>query len=683
MKDIGAVVRLGPAGCADLDAGIRDEWLLTDGLGGYAMGTAAGLRTRRYHGLLVVATERGVPVTQPGGVAERHLALAALDTVLVIDGVRHRLATDEWTNGVIDPRGHCLLSGLEAGGGTVRHRWTIGAVVVECEVAMVRGRPAVGVVHRVVRAPGPVDLEVAALGTWRDAHGERRADGPDLEIDERPDGVVVEGAWRVTGPGFRVGTDWYRGVRYREEAARGLDHVEDLRHVATFGARLAPGGTLDVVAWAGYVDVPPVPASVIVADARIRATDLLTAAGLPTTPDGTAQDVALRRLVIAADQHITAAPAVIAGYPWFGEWSRDTMTSYEGLFLSTGRVREGAALLRRYAATVSEGMLANTADTGVLEYNTVDATLWFVHAVDRHLEVTGDLDLAAELLPTLRRILAAHITGTRYGIGLDPYDGLLRCGAAADPSISPDIALTWMDARIAGIAVTPRHGKPVEVNALWVNALSVLEGLERSVGAGDHGSVTVGIAELREHAAASFRARFVLPGGGLRDVVDLPGPAGLPEDDDTLRPNQLLAVSLPHGPLAGDLDAAAGVVRAVAPLVTPLGMRTLAPDAPGYHGRHRGSPEERDHGYHSGTVWPWLIGPYVSAVRATGLLAPAEEEAILDGLTGHLAEAGLGSICETADGDAPHGPTGCPFQAWSVAELLRLLKRPVVPRAGR
>ena len=415
----------------------------------------------------------------------------------------------------------------------------------------------------------------------------------------------------------------------------------------------------------------------MIEQARQRTVTLLAAAGLPPQPAGTSADAALRRLVIAADHHITAAPGVVAGFPWFGEWSRDTMTSYAGLFLSSGRIREGAALLRRYAGTVSRGMLANTADTGAAEYNTADGTLWFVHAIGRHVEVTGDRQLGVDLAPVLAEILAAHRAGTRFGIGVDPADGLLRAGSgttAGTPDDAEHVALTWMDARVDGVPVTPRHGKPVEVNALWINALAVLG---RLLPEPDEA------VELREQAVKSFRARFLLPGGGLRDVVDAPGPDG-PVDDDTLRPNQLLAASLPDGPLAGDPVAALGVVRAVAALVTPLGLRTLPPGAAQYRPVHRGGPANRDAAYHQGTVWPWLIGPYADALAAAGLPTDTVLDGLLDGLLGHLTEAGLGSVSETADGDAPHATTGCPFQAWSVAELLRLLKppRPSLPAGG-
>ena len=353
-------------------------------------------------------------------------------------------------------------------------------------------------------------------------------------------------------------------------------------------------------------------------------------------------DDADAQLVLAADQFaITTAgrPTAVAGYPWFGEWSRDLMTSYEGLYLATNRHDEGREVLRTSAATVSEGMLANTADTGSLEYNTVDGTLWFVHALGRHVSVTGDDDLGSELAPVLEQIVQHHIDGTRYGISVDPADGLLRQGADG-------WALTWMDARVDGVPVTQRAGKPVEVNALWLRALDV-----------------AGQTALRDRAAASFNARFVrADGGGLLDVVD--GPGG---DDASVRPNQLLAVSLPGSPLSG--DAARSVVDVCRrSLLTPLGLRSLAPDDPRYKEHHRGSPAERDAAYHQGTVWPWLLGPYVDAARSAGVPV----DGVLAGIEAHLGEWGLGSVSETADGAAPHAATGCPFQAWSVAEVLRV-----------
>jgi predicted glycogen debranching enzyme len=614
-------MRFGRQLCGDLAAASAREWLVTDGLGGFAMGTVGGLRTRRYHGLLVVATE------PPGG---RMLALASLDPVLAIGDARVRLAVHEWADGTVDPSGHAHLASFALEDGLPRWRWQVGDVIVERELASVYGQPAVAVVHRVVAAPRPVRLELSAIGTWRDVHAERFA-GAAPEVEHLADGYVFEGAYRVAGPGFVPGGEWYTGVRYREEAARGLNDREDLWQAGTFAAELAPGETLDVTAWAGDPGASPPPAPKVVAAARARSRKLVRAAGAKNPVDAA--------LVLAADQLIVTGPTVVAGYPWFGDWSRDTMTSYEGLFLETGREEEGRRLLVRNAATLSDGMLANTADTGTLEYNTVDGTLWFLHAVGRHVERTGDVDLAADLVAQLVAVVEAHVAGTRYGIGVDPADGLLVQGADG-------IALTWMDARVDGVPVTQRAGKAVEINALWVNGLATVAGLLGRVG-----EDASRVRSLEETARASFPGAFLL-GGACRDVVG----------GDRLRPNQLLAVSLPYAPLRER-----SVVESCGPLLTSIGLRSLAPEDPDWIGRHRGSSAERDRAYHQGTVWPWLIGPYVEAALKTGVPV----DGVLEGLEAHLDDWGLGSVSETADGDAPHDATGCPFQAWSVAELLR------------
>ncbi|GAA0804457.1 amylo-alpha-1,6-glucosidase [Spirilliplanes yamanashiensis] len=633
-------ISFGPQVCGDPAAGGAREWLLPDGLGGYAMGTVSGLRTRRYHGLLVVAG--ATP-------ASRRLALAALDATLTLpSGATVRLGTHEWASGAVEPRGHELLSGFTLADGLPRWRWRVGDTVVERELAMTHGRPAVAVVHRLV-AGGPVGLTLEALCTWRDAHGERTAAGPPPTVEPAADGCVVAGAYRLTGPGVRPAGRWWRGVHHREEAARGLNPGEDLWHAGSFHTTLtAPGDAAQVTAWAGDATAladRPAPPVEVVAAARRRHRAVVAAAR--PADDLTAS------LALAADAFVVRTPAgpdVVAGYPWFGAWSRDTMISYEGLFLATGRADAGADLLRSYAATLSEGMLANTADTGAVEYNTVDGTLWFLHAVGRHVAATGDTGLAADLLPGLRAVVGAHLAGTRYGIRADPADGLLTQGADGE-------ALTWMDARVDGVPVTQRRGKPVEVNALWVNALAVVADLAART-RGDAGPA----ARAHEAAVAGFRRRFPAPHGLLYDVVD--GPGG---DDPALRPNQLLAWSLPHAPLRPEPEALRRVAGA---LLTPVGLRSLAPAERGFTGRHRGTGAARDAAYHQGTVWPWLAGPYRDAARRCGLTddeAPAATAA-------HLAEWGLGSVSETADGDPPHAATGCPFQAWSVAEALRTLR---------
>lgn len=602
------------------------EWLVTDGLGGFAMGTAGGLRTRRYHGLLIVATH------PPSG---RMLGLAALDPVLVVGDRRIRLAVHEWGSGAVDPAGHLDLASFVLEDGVPLWRWSIGDVIVEREVAMARGRPAVGVIHRLIRAPRSVRIELGAVCTWRDVHGERFG-GPDPSVELTADGFVFDRAYRVRGPEFRPEGAWWRDARYRVEADRGLSDREDLWFAGAFAADLQPGKEAEVTAWAGDLSDPPRPARAVVQAARNRAREVASAAKAPDDVEET--------LAVAADQFIVAGPTIVAGYPWFGDWSRDTMTSYEGLFLETNRWDEGRMLLERMSGTLSQGMLANTADAGGTEYNTADGTLWFVHALGRHVEVTGDLDLAAALVPAVEEIVEHHVAGTRFGIRVDPADGLLTQGQEG-------LALTWMDARVDGRPVTPRMGKPVEINALWINALATIADLQARLG---RDASRTGFLEAR--ARAAFRGRFVRE-RSLLDVID--GPHG---DSTEVRPNQLLAVSLPRSPLRE-----AVVVHACAPLVTSLGLRSLAPWDGSYRGSHRGGVAQRDEAYHQGTVWPWLIGPYVEAAIRTSV----DVTGALDGLEVHLGEWGLGSVSETADGDPPHAGTGCPFQAWSVAEFLR------------
>ncbi len=609
------------------------------------MGTVSGLRTRRYHGLLVVAGDI------PG---RRTMALASLDPIITLrGGAVVRLAAHEWASGSVAPDGHTLLASFELRDGLPRWRWRVGEVVLERILAFQHGTPSLAVAHTLV-AGGPIGLAVEPLCTWRDMHGERHAESG-LRVEKTADGVLVEDSYRVAGPGFEPDGEWYSGAYHREESSRGLNPTEDLFRPGRFVGALDNGQTLEIHAWAGGPDVlatPPPPAREVITAARRRARTL-------TRPE---DDETTGALTVAADAFIvrtgTGRPDVVAGYPWFGSWSRDTMIAYEGLFLATRRADEGRSLLRAHAETLSEGMLANTADTGHVDHNTADATLWFLHAVDRHLATTGDDDLAAELCAALDRVIAKHREGTRYGIRVDPTDGLLTQGADG-------YALTWMDAIVHGGPITPRRGKAVELNALWINALGALGGLRERLGRD-----RADLDRLRDRAVGSFRRRFPSGNGWLYDVIDSPGRGGVDGGADaSLRPNQLLAYGLPYAPMRGTDPAP---VRAAArTLLTPLGLRTLSPTDPSYLGVHRGDPATRDRAYHQGTVWPWLIGPYADAAAAVGL----PTDGILDGLRAHLGEWGVGSVSETADGDPPHAATGCPFQAWSVAETLRIHRR--------
>jgi predicted glycogen debranching enzyme len=601
------------------------------------MGTVSGLRTRRYHGLIISSG------AHPG---DRQVGLVSLDPVVDINGKLWSLGVHEWAAGTIAPTGYQLLESFVYDHGLPRWRWRIGETVIERSLAMVHGRSAIGVVHRLIAGP-PVTLTLSAVGTWRDAHGERHASGPAPTMAPTVDGVVVDGAYRIAGPGFTADGTWYLGAHLREEAARGLAADEDLWSIGHFTADLSAGESLDVTAWAGDLATPPPPAREIIVAAAARNRGLLTTARVTDDVDAT--------LALAADAFVIEGPDVVAGYPWFGAWSRDTMISYEGLFLVSHRADLGRDVLRRYAAALADGMLPNTADisdsTGAPEFNSVDAPLWFIHAVGRHVAVTGDTDLAAELLPGLTTIIDAYADGTRYGIGIDAR-GLITAGTA-------ETSLTWMDARVDNVPVTSRSGSPVEINALWCNALGAMAAMSGRAGTG---RASDWFESRRDRAVTAFRSSFTAtsagtpPDGGasLPDVLTAAGA------DRSIRPNQLFAYSLPYGPLRGHRPP--DVVGAQ--LLTALGLRTLAPDDPAYRGLHLGDGAARDRAYHQGTVWPWLIGPYVGARHEAGLPV----DGLLDGLAAHLGEYGIGSISETLCGDAPHTATGCPFQAWSVAQ---------------
>lgn len=610
---------LGPQVCGvpSRDAGAGREWLVTDGLGGWATGTVSGLRTRPEHALLTVAGPGRTP----------HVALASLDlTVTLPTGTKVALYTHAWESGRLDPHGHRLLETFTLAHGLPRWRWRIGDVVIERELAFGFRRAELAVVHRVLSSPAPVGLTVAAMCTWREAAGTRRADGPALRIERVADGVIVEGAYRLAGPGWQNDGQWHLG-------AHAGDRAEDLWHAGSFGAQTGPGETLEISAWAGNLaERPPAP-PVVLAAARERAHRLVTTA----KAEGYAATLAL-----AADAFVIQAadgPALADGYPWTGRAA--PLAAYEGLLLDTGRADEGRELLRALVERPAP-------DAGV--------PLWLVHAVDRHVTRTGDSDLARELAVPLGRLLRQSLNDGGP-LSVDPADGLLtvtagpqRCIEGADPPrrTSPHPA-----------AGAGRVGKPVEVNALWVNALAALADLLAEGGKDD--------AEPRErHARAreSFLRRFPAPEGWLHDVVEGPAApyplgAGTQHDDPTLRPYQLLGWSLPHGPMRG---APGTAVRACGQaLLTPLGPRTLAPDEYGYDGA---APDQ-------GLVRPWLIGAYADACAATG----HPVDGLLDGLAAHLSEWGVGFAGEAAHGDAPHSALGRPFDACAVAEILRVEMR--------
>ncbi len=677
------LVSFGREICGDLPAGLRREWLVTNGLGGYASGTISGVNTRRYHGLLVAA------LTPP---VRRTVLVGGLVEWATYDGNRYPLSTHEYGGGVIDPHGYKHVQSFALSGMLPVWTFALADALLERRVWMADGANTTYITYRLLGGDAQLELEITPLVTYRDFHSLSAARGwhPQMQLAPAGEagvtGVVVqssEGAqpYRLLAEGarFESGGGWWWNFYHREEAARGLDAHSNLYAPGAFRATLAPGSTLALIATAEPGE--PLPAKIALAAAEERQRTLLRQARAENA------DRVVQQLVLAADQFIVerhAAPAgmmdrqhgiasdtphaaraeptrhktAIAGYHWFNDWGRDTMIALPGLTLATGRPADAASILRTFAGFVDRGMLPNTFpdQPGIApSYNTADATLWFVLAVRAYSDATGDRALVDDLLPVLRGIVDWHIRGTRYQIGVDPADALLHAG-------EPEVQLTWMDAKVGDYVVTPRIGKPVEINALWYNALRVLAAFlaER----GDPAAAEYDA--LAGRALASFRARFVHPDREhLADVVD--GPGG---DDWTLRPNQIFAVSLPY-PLL-DAPAAARVLRSVErSLLTTYGLRSLAPDNPAYRDDYTGDQYRRDSCYHQGAVWTWLMGAYVAASacvhgdRAAALarLRPFEH---------HLRDAGLGSISEILAGAPPHLPAGCIAQAWGVAEVLRL-----------
>jgi predicted glycogen debranching enzyme len=662
--------------CGDLAAGLRREWLVTNGLGGYASATLSGIATRSYHGLLVAALEPPVA---------RTVLVGGLVEWATYGGTRYPLSTHEFTGATITPDGYRHLAEFRLEGTLPVWTFALADALLERRLWLPHGANTTFLTYRLARASLPVDLDLTPLVTYRSFHALASGQGWTIGVDAAPRAVTIrafDGAvpFRLladTGE-FRPGGGWWWDFLYREETARGLNDRGDLFAPGSFVAHLDPGDTL-TLAFTTEPDLDLDSRRSLAAETT-RQRDLLTRA------DAATADPTLQHLVLAADQFLvtrssavpnpsfsppltlgeglgvgaaaTPGSTIIAGYHWFNDWGRDTMIALPGLALATGRAGDAAGILRTFAPFLADGLLPNNFpdSAGVIPgYNTADATLWYVLAIRACHAATGDDQLLADLLPALREIVERHLSGTRYSIGVDPADGLLRAG-------EPGVQLTWMDAKVGDWVVTPRIGKPVEINALWYNALRTVAVFL----AGKDDQTAARYLAAADRLLASFRARFLRPGiDHLADVVD--GPEG---DDWTQRPNQIFALSLPHPLLEG--DEARSVLDAVGRnLLTTYGLRTLPPDHPGYRGDYGGDQVRRDGSYHMGPVWPWLIGAYAEAhFRLNG-----DAEAALDLLrpfAHHLRDAGLGSISEILEGDPPHLPRGCIAQAWSVAEVLRV-----------
>jgi len=614
--------------------------------------------TRRYHGLLVAA------VTPP---VERFVLLAKLDVTATIEGLTYELATNDYAEAV-HPHGYRLLESFSVVP-IPTWMWRLGDCLVEQTLCMGDGGGTTFVRYRLIEGDRPVTLTVRPLCTSRHFHELARYQ----EIG--PPNVVCDGSllslywpgdrptWYLSFNGeFRDRPDWYYDYALVIERERGYDASQDLFMPGPVTGTLSPGDAVGLVFAASVGKVSW--------EGHAAAFAAATKKGALPSPDEGADDPLLRPLVRMTDPFVVGRGAdlrtIIAGYPWFGDWGRDTFISLPGLCLVPGRFADARRIIAAFAAYEDRGLIPNRfpprGEAPV--YDTADAALWYVHAVDRYLAYTEDWAFVADrIFGVIAAILDAHEQGTRFGLGVCE-DGLLAAGQEG-------LALTWMDARLPDHAVTPRIGKPVEINALWYNALRIGEELAERMNDSERARRW---QRLAEKARAGFNARFWNDEAGcLYDVVDVEGRTGC--DDPAIRPNQLLAVSLTHAVL-DESRWRAVVCVCEQELRTPMGLRTLSPDDPNYQGRYAGDTVARDGAYHQGTVWPWLLGPFVTAyVRAFGASPETKRKAraFLDGLSAHPGTAGLCGISEVADGDEPHTPGGCPWQAWSVAEPLRAL----------
>ncbi len=654
----------------DSDALLSREWLVTNGLGGYASGTLLGAPTRRYHGMFVP------DLPSPWG---RTVMIPRLDEEVVVEGESVLLSGIEFEDGRLESDLTKVISAFTREWQTPVWRCSFKGRQLEKRVIMPYGHNSVYVEYRLLEGDS-VRLHLRPFVTFRmlDAplHDARKPPFPLTVLDGRYEMSLCENApslkmcLRPHAGVFVADPLLSPGVSYRVDRDRGAEHVESLASPGYFSADLMPGLPIAFVSstepWEHLEFTPEA-----IFDAEAQRLSKLVA----QLPDASQHDIE-RWLTLAADQFIVhpgsrmeeqalarasgdEARTVIAGYHWFTDWGRDTMISLDGLTLCTGRYREARSILRTFANYMQDGLLPNLFPEGQRKalYHTVDATLWYFHALDRYHRVTGDSETLLALRTVLKSVIEHHHNGTHFGIGVDRHDGLLRAGAEG-------YQLTWMDAKVDGWVVTPRRGKPVEIQALWYNALRCM--VEWGEMAGEETSEW---ALMATRARQSFNERFWRQEGGyLLDVID-----GEQGDDPSFRPNQILAIALQHPIL--DESRWRSVVDAVEhKLLTPVGLRSLSRDHRDYKPIYFGDLRARDAAYHQGTVWAWLIGPFIDAWLKVYKDAPKSRE-MLEGFHSHLLENGIGTVSEIFDAEPPYHPRGCIAQAWSVAELLRVCRK--------
>lgn len=663
----------------DEESTIRREWLATNGLGGFASGTLSGSVSRRYHGLLVAA------LPAPLG---RTVMLSRVEEKLCI-GDEHHLLNDQELIDTPLSKPCKYLKEFRMEMGLPVWVYQIGQYTLEKRILLQHQRNTVLINYTLLAAPSDLCLELRPAVHFRALESVVDEDTVNIEqyrLTTNGDIFCIEGgdypplSMRILCDEARFTIDNRRwdNIYFRLEYERGYPSVGKHWSPGCFSFNLAEGQSITLMATTEDTDSLPLSFSEVLALEINRRRELISQAAPQLRENDLSQHLSATELILAADQFIITpacraqetatalqageeAKTIIAGYHWFTDWGRDTMISLEGLTLVTGRYREARHILRTFASYIRDGLIPNMfpehGNTGL--YHTADASLWFFHALDRYVSFTDDRETLRAILPKLISVIDHHIAGTRFNIGIDPSDGLLKQGEEG-------YQLTWMDAKVGDWVVTPRRGKAVELNALWYNALRVMEKWLQEE------KDSASAARMAEHAARakkSFNEKFWNDSKAcLYDVID--GPAGL---DESFRPNQIFSIALPHPVL--DQERWASVVDQVSDqLLTPFGLRSLSPHHSDYKQNYDGDLYTRDAAYHQGTVWAWLIGPYIDAWVKTH---PHNNDKVNELLSGffyqHMNDGGIGSISEIFDAEPPYAPRGCIAQAWSVAEVLRCI----------
>jgi predicted glycogen debranching enzyme len=670
--------------CGELNTANSREWLVTNGIGGYASGTVAGTLTRSYHGVLIAALNPPL---------NRVLLVTKIDETINYLNQSYPLFTNLWKNGVVDPFGNELIQSFILEDNIPTWSFTFADVLLEKRIWLHPQSNTTYVYYTVKRSASPVKISLKALVNYRSHHG---GELPKLFHQS----LVQQGVRLImdteNNPPFYIFTDQgtvslanerYTDFQLLEENYRGLNDLDDHLHVATFEVSLKQGSSLTVVATTENHQ-PLVPNSAINVNDSAAVQLLVDGStalnqrrsyeqnliNLWQQVDKNTSQLApdwIKQLVLAANQFIVDRPlkdgligkSVIAGYHWFEDWGRDTMISLPGLALVTGHPEIARKILETFAESIDHGMLPNrfpdTSELTDADYNTVDATLWFFIAIRAYYNQTKDDVFIQAIFPKLQIIIQQHQSGTRYNIKLDPTDGLISAGAAG-------VQLTWMDALVNNQVITPRRGKPIEINALWYNALIIMSDFAKIVG-----QPPEQYARMADTTKKGFARFWQSDKNYCFDVIDVFDTPNLSDgaNDSSLRPNQLFAVSLPESPL--NLEQQKKVVDICEQFLwTSHGLRSLDPNNYQYIGKYGGNQYSRDSAYHQGTIWSWLIAPFALAhLRVYD--NPAQALTFLEPIAYHLHSAGLGSISEIFEGDPPYRPRGCIAQAWSVAEVLR------------